>query len=101
MRNKRLGRGMEGFFAPSTEEKAETTTSDNVLNTALLQQAHREVTGKGNPVVGVWSERAKTLLRYLVLTTPNFKESTEACELLEVALQEKYPELWNAVGEIT
>jgi len=87
----------------SREEKpveVAATKLENV-NLTILRQARSEATGKGNPVVGVWSARAKTLLRYLVLTKPRFKESKEAAGLLEDGLRKKYPQIWEAIEALS
>jgi len=102
-KKERLGEGFAKLFSPPTE-KVEVERGENVeskptgINLMVLRQAHDEV--RKNPVVGVWSKKAKTLLRYLVLTVPAFKESTQAGKLLETALRDKYPDLWTAIEEI-
>jgi len=50
-----------------------------------------------NPRVTTWSPKAAAVLRYLRKTIPEFSVSREAGELLEGAIREKYPGLWEEV----
>jgi len=99
----RLGRGVENLFQePSPKKPVEVAaTKLEDVNLTILRQARSEATAKGSPVVGVWSVRAKTLLRYLVMTKPRFKESKEAAGLLEDGLRKKYPQIWAAIETLS
>lgn len=100
-KKERLGKGFASLFSSpvgNVETVVESVESKPTrINLMVLRQAHDEV--RKSPVVGVWSVKAKTLLRYLVLTVPAFKESTQAGKLLETALRDKYPDLWTAIEE--
>lgn len=48
-------------------------------------------------VLSIWSPVSTAVLRYLRMTTPLYSISKDSRELIEQALQEKYPALWRAV----
>jgi len=48
-----------------------------------------------NPRISLWSARSAAVLRYLKNTKPAFSISKEASSLIEEAVQQKYPEIWE------
>ncbi|MDO9044732.1 MAG: AAA family ATPase [Methanobacteriaceae archaeon] len=50
---------------------------------------------KKNPRITLWSSRSAAVLRYLKKTQPEFSISKEASKLIEDAVKEKYPEIWD------
>ena len=51
-----------------------------------------------NPRITLWSARSAAVLRYLRKTEPEFSISSEASDLIDAAIAEKYPEIvddWN------
>ncbi len=101
----RLGRGVGALFSEEPEIVSEDTevepevrteADDSRVDLVKLRHAVNEI-GKGKPVTSVWNRQIKVVLRYLFLTVPGFKESVEAQKILEEALKEKYPEVWEKV----
>ena len=48
-----------------------------------------------NPRISLWSAKSAAVLRYLKNTKPAFSISKEASALIEEAVQQKYPEIWE------
>jgi hypothetical protein len=48
-----------------------------------------------NPRISLWSAKSAAVLRFLKNTKPAFSISKEASSLIEEAVQEKYPEIWE------
>ena len=54
---------------------------------------------KKNPRISFWSARTAAVLRFLRKTEPEFSISSEASLLMEEAIKEKYPEIWEIFEE--
>ncbi|NYB52033.1 MAG: AAA family ATPase [Methanobacteriaceae archaeon] len=52
-----------------------------------------------NPRISLWSARSAAVLRFLKNTKPAFSISKEASSLIEEAVQQKYPEIWEMFEE--
>ncbi len=52
-----------------------------------------------NPRISLWSAKSAAVLRFLRKTEPEFSISSEASLLIEAAIKEKYPEIWNLFEE--
>ncbi len=48
-----------------------------------------------NPRISLWSAKSAAVLRFLKNTTPAFSISKEASSLIEDAVKQKYPEIWE------
>lgn len=48
-----------------------------------------------NPRISLWSARSAAVLRLLKKTKPEFSISKEASALIEDAVKDKYPDLWE------
>lgn len=55
---------------------------------------------KKNPRITLWSSRSAAVLRYLKKTQPEFSISKEASKLIEDAVKEKYPEIWDIFDDL-
>ncbi|HML05486.1 MAG TPA: hypothetical protein VK426_06915 [Methanobacterium sp.] len=55
---------------------------------------------KKNPRISLWSAKSAAVLRYLRKTEPEFSISSEASILIENAVKEKYPEIWELFEEL-
>ncbi len=55
---------------------------------------------KKNPRITLWSSRSAAVLRYLKKTQPEFSISKEASKLIEDAVKEKYPEIWELFDDL-
>ena len=57
-------------------------------------------TVKNNPRITLWSARSAAVLRYLRKTEPEFSISSEASNLIDAAIAEKYPEIWTLFNNL-
>lgn len=53
-----------------------------------------------NPRITLWSAKSSAVFRYLRKTRPEFSISKEASELIDKAVSEKYPEIWEYFEDI-
>ncbi|HIH72489.1 MAG: ATPase AAA [Thermococcales archaeon 44_46] len=96
-KKKALGRGLEAIISepmPTLEVPSKEEIKGEINEEALersLQEALK------NPRITLWSPEAAAVLRYLRKTIPEFSISNEASKLLEKAIKEKYPEIWDIV----
>lgn len=57
-------------------------------------------TVENNPRITLWSARSAAVLRYLRKTEPEFSISSEASDLIDAAIAEKYPEIWTLFNHL-
>lgn len=57
-------------------------------------------TVENNPRITLWSARSAAVLRYLRKTEPEFSISSEASNLIDAAIAEKYPEIWTLFNHL-
>ncbi|MGZ7049847.1 MAG: hypothetical protein ACXVHO_07545 [Methanobacterium sp.] len=67
------------------------------LNDEIVEEILAEI--KKNPRISLWSAKSAAVLRYLRKTEPEFSISSEASLLIEQAVKEKYPEIWELFEE--
>ena len=53
-----------------------------------------------NPRISLWSAKSAAVLRYLRKTEPEFSISSEASDLIDAAIAEKYPEIWTLFNHL-
>ncbi|USG99442.1 hypothetical protein K1720_07925 [Thermococcus argininiproducens] len=96
MKKKALGRGLEALISEPLpiEEKPKEKTKTEIQEGALMLSVQEALK---NPRITLWSPEATAVLRYLRKTVPEFSISNEASKLLEKAIKEKYPEIWESV----
>lgn len=113
-----LGRGLDALIKKSTSKKKTEKKEDKskqetiikeikkpkqsnnnsfTLNEDKIEQIKKEV--EKNPRISLWSAKSAAVLRYLKKTTPEFSISNEASSILEEAIQNKYPEIWELFGD--
>lgn len=106
-----LGRGLDALISKKyvkeddsktfilDEEYDEKLAVDNVfeLNEEAIDGVLAEI--KKNPRISLWSAKSAAVLRYLRKTEPEFSISSEASILIEKAVKEKYPEIWELFEE--
>ncbi|AEG17050.1 hypothetical protein [Methanobacterium paludis] len=76
-----------------TKNDVKTSTQDLDVDEDLMERVMLEV-GK-NPRISLWSAKSAAVLRYLKNTKPAFSISKEASALIEAAVKDKYPDLWE------
>jgi hypothetical protein len=110
-----LGRGLDALISKEyvkdseTETvKEETVTKEpvesieepvevNIIHQKIIDAILEDV--KKNPRISFWSARTAAVLRFLRKTEPEFSISSEASLLMEEAVKEKYPEIWEMFEE--
>jgi len=65
-----------------------------LINQTVLMQADEETATRDGRLVTVYDPRVATMLRYLAYTRPRFTRSKGAAELLELGLQNRFPNLF-------
>ncbi len=80
-----------------TTKSSKTTENNSELSKDNLDKIRAEV--EKNPRISLWSKQSAATLKYLKKTTPEFSISSEASLLLEEAIKEKYPEIWELFNE--
>jgi hypothetical protein len=65
------------------------------LDNAALEEAINEASKK--PKLGVYSPLAAAMLRYKAITTPRYSMGSELRIVIEQALKEAYPQLYDEV----
>ncbi len=93
---KGLGMGLDALIQSRTRREPEIDTGGD--DDIRVQEVIREV--KKNPRVTLWSARSAAVLRYLKKTQPEFSISKEASSLIEQAVREKYPDIWELFSEL-
>jgi hypothetical protein len=117
-----LGRGLDALIRKEKPEKEEvsvgkiplkkkpTKTVSRTSKAKASPQPHKTKTSEDpnkiivdgvilevrkNPRISLWSARSAAVLRFLKNTKPAFSISKEASALIEEAVQQKYPEIWE------
>lgn len=70
------------------EKNAKSDTNRDIMGVVVLEV-------RKNPRISLWSAKSAAVLRFLKNTKPAFSISKEASALIEEAVQQKYPEIWE------
>lgn len=76
---------------PKKDKKVQKAPEDQ--NKIIIDGVVLEV--RKNPRISLWSAKSAAVLRFLKNTKPAFSISKEASVLIEEAVQQKYPEIWE------
>ncbi|UTB33864.1 MAG: AAA family ATPase [Methanobacterium sp. ERen5] len=76
-----------------SSKKSKAEIQDNSIQEDLVDSVIVEV--NKNPRISLWSAKSAAVLRLLKKTKPEFSISKEASALIEDAVKDKYPELWE------
>lgn len=87
----------EEIIAEKPVKDLEETVEAGVIHQKIVDAILEDV--KKNPRVSFWSARTAAVLRFLRKTEPEFSISSEASILMEEAVKEKYPEIWEMFEE--
>lgn len=113
-----LGKGLDALIRKDNLERdeaiEETTTQTKTTNKSASKQLKKAkkapkpkddpnkiiIDGvvlkvRKNPRISLWSAKSAAVLRFLKNTTPAFSISKEASTLIEDAVKQKYPEIWE------
>ncbi|MCZ3365711.1 MULTISPECIES: hypothetical protein [Methanobacterium] len=110
-----LGRGLDALISKEYVKDSETETAkeeivakepvESIEESAEVNVIHQKIIDailedvQKNPRVSFWSARTAAVLRFLRKTEPEFSISSEASLLMEEAVKEKYPEIWEMFEE--
>ncbi|MCK9151169.1 AAA family ATPase [Methanobacterium alcaliphilum] len=78
---------------PNKPSKTQVSADDEMLGAVSK-------TVKNNPRITLWSAQSAAVLRYLKKTQPEFSISNEASKLIDEAVKEKYPEIWDLFNDL-
>jgi hypothetical protein len=70
------------------EQKAKSDSNSDIVGVVVLEV-------RKNPRISLWSAKSAAVLRFLKNTKPAFSISKEASALIEEAVKQKYPEIWE------
>jgi hypothetical protein len=76
-----------------SRENAGGAPSKHPVEDKLVENVILEV--RKNPRISLWSAKSAAVLRLLKKTKPEFSISKEASALIEDAVKDKYPDLWE------
>ena len=76
-----------------TNLNEDSTGNKEIIREDLVDSVLIEV--HKNPRISLWSARSAAVLRLLKKTKPEFSISKEASALIEDAVKDKYPDLWD------
>lgn len=82
----------------STQEVAEEKLNLTDKEKENIEEVKKIV--RKNPRITLWSSRSSCVFRYLRKTEPEFSISKEASTLIDKAVSEKYPEIWELFEDI-
>ena len=96
-KNNNFSKSKKKFSKNRTTRQSEIESSDNeikpTVDQSLVENVILEV--RKNPRISLWSARSAAVLRLLKKTKPEFSISKEASSLIEEAVKDKYPDLWD------
>lgn len=89
----------------ATSEIIEASDDLNEVGSLLSEKEEKLIdevieTVEKNPRITLWSARSAAVLRYLRKTEPEFSISSEASDLIDAAIAEKYPEIWTLFNHL-
>ena len=88
----------KGQLGESTNVGPRVNSLDSIvksLDSTALEEAIKEACKK--PKLGVYSPLAAAMLRYKAITTPRYSMGSELRIIIEQALKEAYPQLYDEV----
>jgi len=88
-------RGNKQFWSHVTIESTETP----IITEKALDQAIEETQERMGRTVTIYSPQISVIFKYLASIEPRFSISKNAAELLECALEEKFPSTWRQIEE--
>ncbi len=101
-----LGKGLDALISRDYVKDSPTDTMKeelrkNLENQVEIKKINEKIVEdilmdvKKNPRISFWSAKTAAVLRFLRKTEPEFSISSEASILIEEAVKEKYPEIWE------
>ena len=90
-KDKKSSKSMNNTEKPkidSTKNDYKHSVEDTLVENVILEV-------RKNPRISLWSAKSAAVLRLLKKTKPEFSISKEASDLIEDAVKDKYPDLWE------
>ena len=89
----------------ASSEIIEASDDINEVGSLLSEKEEKLIdevieTVEKNPRITLWSAKSAAVLRYLRKTEPEFSISSEASDLIDAAIAEKYPEIWTLFNHL-
>ena len=79
--------------------KSNKKNNNNItLDKKKIEEIRNEV--EKNPRISLWSTKSAACLKYLKKTTPEFSISNEASIILDEAIKNKYPQIWELFEDL-
>jgi hypothetical protein len=78
----------KGSKESKKKQKAKSDINRDIVGSVVLEV-------RKNPRISLWSAKSAAVLRFLKNTKPAFSISKEASALIEEAVLQKYPEIWE------
>ena len=78
---------------PNTKQSQIVDGNNFAVDKGMVENVILEV--HKNPRISLWSAKSAAVLRLLKKTKPEFSISKEASSLIEEAVRNKYPDLWE------
>ena len=86
---------------PATKRLPAATASQTASSSPHTQQREHYTSameiGFSNPRISIYSPMAASVLEYLDQTTPRFCKSEMGAKLLDKAIKEQFPEIWDTI----
>jgi hypothetical protein len=99
--NNKFSKSKKNITKEKSTRQSEIESVDNEIkqpiDQTLVENVILEV--RKNPRISLWSARSAAVLRLLKKTKPEFSISKEASILIEEAVKDKYPNLWDEFKE--
>lgn len=83
---------VEEKTTPEVNKPIDFSFDEKIVENVLLE-VHK------NPRISLWSAKSAAVLRFLKKTKPEFSISNEASLLIEAAVKERHPEIWQVFEE--
>ncbi len=95
--NDKFAKPKKNIIKEKSSKQSEIESIDNhikpPIDQSMVENVILEV--RKNPRISLWSAKSAAVLRLLKKTKPEFSISKEASSLIEEAVKDKYPDLWD------
>jgi hypothetical protein len=95
--NNNISKSKKNISKEKVTRQSEIESIDNEIKPSIDQNLVENVVleVRKNPRISLWSAKSAAVLRLLKKTKPEFSISKEASSLIEEAVKDKYPDLWD------
>jgi hypothetical protein len=93
IKGKKVSKSIDNNKTKKSNKNSTKMNSKHPVEDTLVENVILEV--RKNPRISLWSAKSAAVLRLLKKTKPEFSISKEASALIEDAVKDKYPDLWE------